>query len=41
MVNASELVSSSVAVACAGAECALEAPLTVPAHGVVELLLSA
>ena len=41
MLNASALASTTVAVACAGAECVLEAPLTVPAHGVVELVLSA
>ena len=41
MRNASELVSASVGVACAGGEgCHLVAPLMVPAHGVVEVVFN-
>ena len=39
MRNASELASTSVGVKCQAGECHLAAPLTVPAHGVVEVVV--
>ena len=39
MRYASELASTSVGVKCQAGECQLAAPLTVPAHGVVEVVV--